>query len=476
MQQAGSWSLPACKNTLYQRAMEMIVVEKSERQAELKRAALKYAKQGLLIVPCHGVVEGRCTCKAGRNCKSPGKHPRQRNWQGVASCDSATVAAWWNKWPRGNVGVATGAQSGIVVLDFDGEAGERSLQELVKRDPLILNTRVHRSGSGGTHLFFRGVGSPVRNAIGLRPGMDVRADGGLIILPPSNHASGHSYTVVSDAETAILPESLCEVVRCHKEDDDYKEDEGSKVVKRMKQGKGEKKAGSKKLVIPDGVSDQIEQALIESLPDSPGLRHKRVFDFARGLLAIDGISQDIPAVEFRPYVKRWFSMAQKKADRRGFTIKGDFEETWTDFAKGWEQVRFPKGVGLRPVFDHVHKMQLEGEVEPVAWNASVYFERATKPDYHLLISVLFELSKRAGGRPFCLACTAGAVEFNRLGFEHVTSNWIHRRLKTFNVEGILKCIDGGRAGAKGIGKAALYQWTWTKKESPMLDHQPMSES
>jgi hypothetical protein len=41
-----------------------------------------------------------------------------------ASTDPDTLASWWRRWPWANIGIATGARSGIIVVDVDRPAGE----------------------------------------------------------------------------------------------------------------------------------------------------------------------------------------------------------------------------------------------------------------------------------------------------------------------------------------------------------------
>ena len=46
----------------------------------------------------------------------------------------------------------------------------------------------------GRHLFFKCQNSAVRNSAGtVAPGLDVRGDGGYVVLPPSIHPSGRPY-------------------------------------------------------------------------------------------------------------------------------------------------------------------------------------------------------------------------------------------------------------------------------------------
>jgi Bifunctional DNA primase/polymerase, N-terminal/Phage integrase family len=72
-----------------------------ERQAELLEAALEYTGRGLPVFPCNGKV------------------PLTEHGFQDASTDTATVLAWWTRWPESNIGIATGAASGLVVLDVD---------------------------------------------------------------------------------------------------------------------------------------------------------------------------------------------------------------------------------------------------------------------------------------------------------------------------------------------------------------------
>ncbi|MGH2755877.1 MAG: bifunctional DNA primase/polymerase, partial [Actinomycetota bacterium] len=77
-------------------------------------AALRYAQRGWRVFPLHGLVKGACTC--GRSCSSPGKHPLVRRGLYEATTDAHAIKEWWRRWRSANIGVATGAGSGIVVV------------------------------------------------------------------------------------------------------------------------------------------------------------------------------------------------------------------------------------------------------------------------------------------------------------------------------------------------------------------------
>jgi hypothetical protein len=161
--------------------------------AELRDTALGYAARGWHVFPLHTWRDGRCSCGNG-GCPRPAKHPRTRHGLKEASIDSATIHAWWTRWPDANIAIATGAVSGIVVIDIDPRHGGPTSLEAWERDngplPRTLETE---TGGGGSHKVFLHPGFPVKNRTNLVPGVDVRGDGGYIVVPPSVHCSGGRY-------------------------------------------------------------------------------------------------------------------------------------------------------------------------------------------------------------------------------------------------------------------------------------------
>lgn len=161
----------------------------------IARVAVGYAKRGLRVFPIWWAEDGRCGCGGG--CASPAKHPIGKLApRGCldASDDPQEVAQWWAEYPDANIGIATGEDAGVVVLDIDGRTGWESLSRLVARFGELPATWGVTTGGGGWHVWFAHPNVRVANSAGsLGPGLDVRGAGGYVVAPPSIHLSGNAY-------------------------------------------------------------------------------------------------------------------------------------------------------------------------------------------------------------------------------------------------------------------------------------------
>jgi archaellum biogenesis ATPase FlaH len=128
-----------------------------------------------------------------------------RYQKGPASEDD--VRQWFTGWPDANLGIVTGAVSGIVVVDCDNKDAARELKRIMPE----LKTVPRVKTSKGHHFFFRHPGYPVPNSASVFfPKMDVRGDGGFVVAPPSIHERGHQYEwqVPINGELPQLPEEI----------------------------------------------------------------------------------------------------------------------------------------------------------------------------------------------------------------------------------------------------------------------------
>ena len=164
----------------------------------LLRAALAYAGRGVPVLP-----------------SEPGaKRPLTRNGHWDATMDRRAIEQWWRRQPSANVGLPTGKGSGIVVLDVDADdGGLGSLAKLERAGAPVPKTARTRTGGGGIHLFFRYPrGTEIRNSAGLLgPGLDVRGEGGYVVVPPSRTQGSYEWVDRSPlAEASWLIDRLSE--------------------------------------------------------------------------------------------------------------------------------------------------------------------------------------------------------------------------------------------------------------------------
>ncbi|MBL8212396.1 MAG: bifunctional DNA primase/polymerase [Bryobacterales bacterium] len=161
------------------------------KSGPVRRDVLEYAAAGVPVFPVHSVRNGRCTC--GRaECKDIGKHPRTMHGFKDATTDPKRVPAYWQRWPDANIGMPTGKASGVCAVDIDPRnGGQQSWQELQAKVGPLPATLIQKSGGGGQHYLFRHPGCRLPAA--LADGIDLKGDGGYILVPPSLHLSGKVY-------------------------------------------------------------------------------------------------------------------------------------------------------------------------------------------------------------------------------------------------------------------------------------------
>jgi hypothetical protein len=157
-----------------------------------------------------------CTCWAGEGCASPGKHPRVP-WRHLDHLGAGQAREWWGRSPDSGIALRTGGASGLVVVDVDPPHGGRQTADwLADRYGPWPATLTVNTGGGGWHWYFHAAEPGLRNVAGgaLGAGVDLRAEGGIVVAPPSPHASGRRYHFDDPAaEVAPLPTWLPELLR-----------------------------------------------------------------------------------------------------------------------------------------------------------------------------------------------------------------------------------------------------------------------
>lgn len=145
----------------------------------LKSWALRYAEHGYAVFPL------------SPRSKIPleGSHGFYE-----ATTDKDTICNWWDTQPDYNIGIRTGSASrGLIVIDVDADPaknkiGKQSLIEWEKTHGVLPATCTAISGTGGIHYYFISRDwYKTTGDIGGQKHIDLRAEGGYIVAPPSVH-------------------------------------------------------------------------------------------------------------------------------------------------------------------------------------------------------------------------------------------------------------------------------------------------
>jgi Bifunctional DNA primase/polymerase, N-terminal len=150
-------------------------------------AALGYAKRTWPVFPM-----------------SARKVPLTEHGLSDATVDEAIIGAWWERNPDATPAIATGEPSGIVALDIDAKPGAYGFDSFEALGVTFhLVTPTAHTPNGGCHCLFRWPGFFVKTIAGkLGPGLDVRGDGGSLMMPP---APGRSWDPHLGLDVPIAP-------------------------------------------------------------------------------------------------------------------------------------------------------------------------------------------------------------------------------------------------------------------------------
>lgn len=174
-----------------------------DRRRSVLKTMIWFARQGFRVLPVHGIVNGRCTCKNG-NCESPGKHPIGsliHNGANGATTEIKTIRGWHKQHPDMNYAVAT---KGLAVIDCDSQEALRRFRR-THRPPPTLTVKTGR----GFHFYYRGE-MPARN--GALAKLDVKSGPGVYVVGPGSiHASGAIYAIWEDKPIVDLPDTIREI-------------------------------------------------------------------------------------------------------------------------------------------------------------------------------------------------------------------------------------------------------------------------
>ena len=149
---------------------------------KLFKSAIEYAKHGWAVIPL----------------KPHSKVPATLHGVKDASTDIEQVRKWWAQCPNYNIGVACGEKSnGLIVIDLDidedkGLNGYENLCQWENEHEKFPDTVQSITGRGGYQLFYKSDRN-YKNSVRIIDGVDIRSEGGYVVVPPSIHPNGNAY-------------------------------------------------------------------------------------------------------------------------------------------------------------------------------------------------------------------------------------------------------------------------------------------
>ena len=359
--------------------------------------ALGYAERGLSVIP------------------TKGKEPTISAWTPykIKPPSSKKLRRWFSSnRPNGLAVVCGDVSGGLVCRDFDVMD---SYDHWAQSHPDLARTLPTSATTRGRHVYFC---NDFRRIKKLGDG-ELRGNG-YCLLPHSN-PSGTIYRWLNP-----LPDGPLPII------DPFKSGLAQRVTERTERTERTEETEENReteaiseyalnsLSVSNEVAQQIQEAIISTLPEHEGARNQSLFELARALKAIPAIA-DADLHDLRPVVRHWHRLALPVIGTK------PFDDTWAEFVYGWPRVRFPKG--SEPM------MQILANAD--SSEMPVVAGRYDCPRTHRLIKLCRELQRAAGDGPFFLSCrTAGEL----LGVDHNTA-W--KRLRMLESDEVLKATARG---------------------------------
>lgn len=143
------------------------------------------------------------------------------------------IIKWWSKFLDANIGIVTGQVSKLIVVDIDPRNGGSDKE--FKRTITVKS----KTGGGGFHFYFQ-YEDGISCLTGIKLGIDIKADGGIVIAPPSLHESGvpYQWTMSPQAGTQIiaLPDFIKDWIKNNKQKSDAKSNWDKNILAGVSEG------------------------------------------------------------------------------------------------------------------------------------------------------------------------------------------------------------------------------------------------
>ena len=151
-------------------------------------------------------------------CKPNGKAPLTRNGFKDASSNVEDIEAWWDTYPGANIGLVTGRDNNLVVIDVDVKNGAKGRESSLSlfANGIKFDTKIVGTPSEGWHYYYQYPGNidSLKSRVNVLPGIDVRADGGYVLAPGSEIDGQPYYFKNTEEDKPILemPELLLDII------------------------------------------------------------------------------------------------------------------------------------------------------------------------------------------------------------------------------------------------------------------------
>lgn len=157
-----------------------------------------HANKGHTVFPCNPANKAPLTSRGFKD----------------ASSNHRQIQDWWAQHPNAMIGMPCGQANDFWVVDCDGEEGKANFLALCQEHGYEPRTLCQATPSGGCHFLFAWPADRIirNSASKLAKNVDVRGEGGYIIVAPSVNSTGGRYRWIGTASKASAPDWLLDMV------------------------------------------------------------------------------------------------------------------------------------------------------------------------------------------------------------------------------------------------------------------------
>jgi hypothetical protein len=297
-----------------------------------------------------------------------------KGFKDATTCASR-IRDLWTQTPDANVAIATGAVSGVFVVDADLYKDENCLSLLENRSGPLGATYTVMTPRGGRHFYFQ---QPPEGRVGSGEGklgrfLDVKGDGGYVVAPPSIF-EGAQYKRVNGTAPAVPPSWLWALVSAQRD----RGTEGTEVV-----------APSLCSSVSPSLCLSVQQAVEAALPDGPHMNHRHLFKLARGCIGMD-------LANHKAAFAQWFETVRAQGLLKDGAGRDDY---FAEFMAAVGRAKTPLGQGIVEA-----AWKLAGS-EPLPAEAELF----ETPGAKKVVALCYQLDRLAGRQEWYLPCRTLAV-------------------------------------------------------------------